>query len=73
MKYEGQLYGKIGRKYFNTGKTSHDWDSMENALKAAIVCLDTDRDLTDEEVKGTHDGIILRRATLRLCQKALSN
>jgi hypothetical protein len=29
MKYEGPLYGKIGRKTFDTGKTSHDWDKLE--------------------------------------------
>ncbi len=33
MKYVGPLYGKIGRKAFDTGKTSTDWDRMENALK----------------------------------------
>jgi len=37
MKYEGPLYGKIGRRTFDTGKTSHDWDGIEreNALLKA--------------------------------------
>lgn len=29
MEYKGKLYGKIGDKTFDTGKTSDDWDSME--------------------------------------------
>lgn len=28
MKYHGKLYGKIGNKYFDTGKTSKDFDEM---------------------------------------------
>lgn len=29
MEYKGKLYGKIGRKYFDTGKTAADWDELE--------------------------------------------
>lgn len=29
MNYTGKLYGKIGRKYFDTGKTGKDWDELE--------------------------------------------
>lgn len=29
LKYEGKLYGRIGRKTFDTGKTSAEWDAME--------------------------------------------
>lgn len=30
MEYKGDLYGKVGGKYFKTGKTSDDWDKLEN-------------------------------------------
>lgn len=29
MEYKGKLYGKIGAKYFDTGRTSDDWDELE--------------------------------------------
>ena len=29
MDYEGKLYGKIGGKYFDTGKTTQDWDELK--------------------------------------------
>ncbi len=29
MEYKGKLYGKIGNKYFDTSKTSDDWDILE--------------------------------------------
>lgn len=28
MEYKGKLYGKIGNKYFDTGKTSDDYDEL---------------------------------------------
>jgi len=33
MKYIGKLYGKIGGKHFDTGKTSADWDQLENVVQ----------------------------------------
>ena len=33
MNYIGKLYGKIGRIYFDTGKTSEDYDELLQALK----------------------------------------
>lgn len=33
MEYKGKLYGKIGGMYFETGKTSKDWDKMESKIK----------------------------------------
>ena len=33
MRYSGKLYGRVGRKYFDTGKTSDDWDNMEADIK----------------------------------------
>ena len=32
MHYRGLIYGKIGRKYFPTGKTSDDFDEMEQKI-----------------------------------------
>lgn len=29
MQYKGKLFGKIGAKYFDTGKTADDWDELE--------------------------------------------
>lgn len=29
MTYEGELFGKVGRKVFPTGKTGKDWDNLE--------------------------------------------
>jgi hypothetical protein len=41
MKYIGKLYGNIGgRKYFDTGKTSADFDQIET-LKAEVERLRT--------------------------------
>jgi hypothetical protein len=41
MKYKGKLYGKIGNKYFDTGKTSEDYDALETLInrhnKALII------------------------------------
>jgi hypothetical protein len=28
LEYEGKLYGRVGRKTFDTGKTSEDWDNL---------------------------------------------
>ena len=33
MEYYGKLYGKIGNKYFDTGKTSSDFDSTSHQLE----------------------------------------
>lgn len=36
MRYEGKLYGNVGgRSYFDTGKTTEDWDKLEQSLAAA--------------------------------------
>ena len=33
MKYIGKLYGKIGNKYFELGKNSEDFDTLERQVK----------------------------------------
>ena len=39
MKYVGKLFGQIGRTrgYFDTGKTSEDWDALEARVERAEV------------------------------------
>lgn len=37
MKYSGKLYGKLGRKHFDTGRTTEDWDRMESALRRISI------------------------------------
>ena len=44
MEYKGKLYGKFGNKYFDTGKTSDDWDRIETGYNKAKLLL------ADEEV-----------------------
>ena len=41
MKYVGKLFGQIGRKrgYFDTGKTSEDWDALEARAERAEAAL----------------------------------
>jgi len=41
MEYHGKLYGKIGNKYFDTGKTSKDFDDMCKLLKEALTHVDS--------------------------------
>ena len=37
MDYHGRLYGKIGNKYFDTGRTSEEFDSMQKlAIKLQL-------------------------------------
>lgn len=45
MKYVGKLFGQIGRTrgYFDTGKTSEDWDALEARAERAEAELTTER------------------------------
>jgi len=36
MNYTGKLYGKIGNKYFDTSKTSNDFDELVELLKDSL-------------------------------------
>jgi hypothetical protein len=67
MEYAGKLYGKIGKKTFDTGKTSEDWDNLAKdqkrlnwllysgwdlrLLKGEQATLGGLRDLIDREIK----------------------
>ena len=45
MEYEGKLYGKIGGKYFDTGKTTDEWDklqAMAGQVDAIVRCFSRD-------------------------------
>lgn len=33
MHYRGKLYGRVGGEYFDTGKTTVDWDKLEDEKK----------------------------------------
>jgi hypothetical protein len=33
MRYIGKLYGKLANKYFDTGKTSDDYDELEKQVE----------------------------------------
>jgi len=45
MKYTGKLFGQIGRTrgYFDTGKTSGDWDALEARAERAEAELAVER------------------------------
>jgi hypothetical protein len=32
MEYVGKLYGKIGKKHFDTGRNSAEWDHMQKRI-----------------------------------------
>lgn len=40
MEYHGKLYGKIGNKYFDTSKTSDDYDNLEKQNKSLLDEID---------------------------------
>ena len=45
MRYVGKLFGQIGRtrRYFDTGKTSEDWDALEARAERAEAELAAER------------------------------
>lgn len=55
MEYTGKLYGKIGNKYFDTSKTSEDFDKLEKEVKELqdeIVKLESELTAAWEEQAG---------------------
>jgi hypothetical protein len=48
-------------------------DSARNAIRQAIPCLDTDKDLPDEIMDQVHPTIAARRAALRRCESVLDS
>lgn len=62
MQYEGKLYGKWGgRRYFDTGRTSCDWDRMEHAIRDAMMHLEASYDADGDSMKESDAYISLRR------------
>jgi hypothetical protein len=61
MEYHGKLYGKLGlRQYFETGKTSEDFDNMQqeiNALKELADQTAADRDHFKEQLTKTDEAL----------------
>ena len=52
MRYEGKIYGKVGGKHFDTGKTSEDWDKLET-IKDAVI--DMFNELDQHRVEIPHE------------------
>lgn len=73
MQYHGPLFGHIPgtRKYFDTGKTSKDWDNMEaerDRLKAALQTIvqtwDRESEACADNSALAHNIIVAARAAL---------
>ena len=47
MEYNGKLYGKFRNKYFDTGKTSKDYDLLEKQNKKMLEKLAEVKDLLE--------------------------
>jgi peptidoglycan hydrolase CwlO-like protein len=55
MEYNGKLYGKVGNKYFDTSKTSEDFDKLEKEVKELqneIIKLNAELTAAWEELAG---------------------
>jgi hypothetical protein len=48
MNYKGKLYGRAGGEYFDTGKTSEDWDELEANNKYLNQALKDRRGICDK-------------------------
>ena len=70
MRYVGKLFGQIGRtrRYFDTGKTSEDWDALEARAERAEAELKRYNDAVDAQPWATDEPIrvLLDRITIRL-------
>jgi hypothetical protein len=47
MQYHGNLYGKIGRKHFDTGVTTKDYDKMKKEHSEMLEMLEMHVDQLD--------------------------
>ena len=64
MEYHGKLYGKIGHKYFDTGKTSTDYDKIESDKIELVKMLKRMLSNYDEGTQTYLDCIeLIKRAT----------
>jgi len=51
MKYSGNLYGRVGSKTFDTGRTSKDWDDLLNSLQDLVTYLKPTKELMNDEFR----------------------
>ena len=63
MRYVGKLFGQIGRtrRYFDTGKTSEDWDALEARAERA-----------EAELKAEQDNSAINEIELRVSRAIVS-
>ena len=69
MEYRGKLYGKISNKYFDTSRTTEDWDSMLEALKVFVNFPKEDLESWIDE--GTSVTMTVRSADLHKALEAI--
>ena len=69
MRYVGKLFGQIGRTrgYFDTGKTSEDWDALEARAERAEAELATERTRLADLVADLNDACITLESAKNDC------
>jgi hypothetical protein len=74
MQYKGKLYGNVGGKmYFDTGKTSEDWDKLENAVESLRSRAIAELEGMKKEAKEQADHFQeIRMETSELCSRAMA-
>ena len=72
MRYVGKLFGQIGRTrgYFDTGKTSEDWDALEARAVRAEAEVERLRSDRDCEKRLRKDAEELREDAIARAEKA---
>jgi len=55
MEYKGKLYGKLGHKYFDTSKTSEDWDNLEKQIS------ELKKDIEKQRIEGILLGLAISK------------
>jgi hypothetical protein len=69
MRYVGKLFGQIGRTrgYFDTGKTSEDWDALEARAERAEADLAAERARLADLVADLNDACITLESAKNDC------
>ena len=63
MEYNGKLYGKFAGRYFDTGKTSEDWDSMEKRI------IDLELEISNQSEGTVEQNMYNGKTILDLCNE----
>lgn len=75
MEYHGKLYGKIGNRHFDTGKTSDDFDQLEmqrnDLIEALQMLIEETEDYQNETACGNTYLDIARNKAKQAIEKAL--